>query len=366
MGDHLIALPLYRQLRRRHAGDALILVCNLPAAGNPKLISPEELLPKGLFDGYCSFPVGSGLRSSLRKLGLFRSLGLEVLYYLMPQRSRWQRRRDRIFFGLAGVDVPGLTHGSGPVWQETVPLLEDPPSLVAHELDRLTAQVPGLEGAVARTAASLSLGLSDREISQARELCGSTGGIRVVLSIGTKCEVNHWGTDQWSSLLRRLVELPSIDEVVFIGSADEFSASETLGAMWNRRWRNLCGRLTARLSAAVLADASLFIGHDSGPMHLAAAVGVPIVAIYSSRNLPGQWFPLSQNKRIHYTLIDCMGCGRLQCPEKDKACIRAITVQQVFESCAAAISGEAPPPSGWVMSSVLQRSDTKSMSADRA
>jgi ADP-heptose:LPS heptosyltransferase len=73
-------------------------------------------------------------------------------------------------------------------------------------------------------------------------------------------------------------------------------------------------------------------------MHMAAAVDVPIVAIFSSRNPRGQWFPLSENARIHYTEIECMGCGRIRCEDRQQECIRRITVEEVFDSCVAALA----------------------------
>jgi len=92
---------------------------------------------------------------------------------------------------------------------------------------------------------------------------------------------------------------------------------------------NLCGQVSVRESAALLAHARLYLGHDSGPMHLAAAVGTPCVAVFSSRNLPGEWFPYGTQHRMLYQAIWCQGCGLEVCIERNKACIRSITVDQV-------------------------------------
>jgi ADP-heptose:LPS heptosyltransferase len=160
----------------------------------------------------------------------------------------------------------------------------------------------------------------------------------LAVSIGTKVEVKDWGIENWSQLISQLAELHRIDCLVLIGASDEHTYSESLRQKWPRRSYNFCGRLSPRVSAAVLAEAKLFIGHDSGPMHMAAAVNVPIVAIFSSRSLPGVWFPLSQNKRVHYTVIECMGCGRLKCDDRKRECIRSISVAEVYSSCVAALT----------------------------
>jgi ADP-heptose:LPS heptosyltransferase len=153
------------------------------------------------------------------------------------------------------------------------------------------------------------------------------------MSVGTKCEVKHWGADNWRQLTQRLSALPGLEQLFLVGSADEHQECEDIRCLWPRRAVNLCGQISARESAALMAAADLFVGHDSGPMHLAAAANAPLVAIFSSRAPKGMWFPLSARHRVHYTDIDCMGCGLERCVVRQKACINAISVDEVLESC---------------------------------
>ncbi|RLC87314.1 MAG: hypothetical protein DRI37_06285 [Chloroflexi bacterium] len=92
---------------------------------------------------------------------------------------------------------------------------------------------------------------------------------------------------------------------------------------------NLCGQLSPRETAAVLKKAELFIGHDSGSMHLSAAVKTPYVAIFSARNKPGKWYPFGNQHRILYHQVPCCGCNLVVCKQFDKICIRSITVSGV-------------------------------------
>jgi ADP-heptose:LPS heptosyltransferase len=93
---------------------------------------------------------------------------------------------------------------------------------------------------------------------------------------------------------------------------------------------NLCGKLTPRQSAAALARVEIFLGHDSGPMHLAAAVGTPCVAVFAARNLPRQWFPVGSQHRVVYHRVECAGCGLETCIEQGKKCLVSIGVEEVF------------------------------------
>jgi ADP-heptose:LPS heptosyltransferase len=334
MGDHLIAVPIYRRLREMYAADRLVLITNLPARGNAKLVGPASFLPQSLFDEWHDYPVGSDLTAILATYRLFRRLRLDRLVYLMPKRSARQLLRDRLFFRLARLSVIGLPNAADLEDAEHRP--ESP--VVEHEMNRL-ARLVAIE--VGTTPRDLSIELTPAEHAEAALLQGGRTDGTLVLSIGTKLDVNHWGLDKWSALVRELASLPTIERLVLIGAPDEFADSEILRRHWPRESHNFCGRLSPRQSAAVLARASLFVGHDSGPMHLAAAVNVPIVAIFSSRNPPGLWFPLSGRKHVHYTRIACQGCGKLRCEELDKECIRRISVADVFASCVATWSGQA-------------------------
>jgi heptosyltransferase III len=329
----LIAVPLYRQIKEVHAADTLLLVCNLPAPGNRKLVGPASFLPESLFDEWLNYPVGSDWNAIKETYRLIRHADLDLLYYLMPHRNAMKLWRDRLFFWFARVPVIGL--GNGAAARGAQPLAQS--NLVEHEAVRLARSI-GMQ--LRNTPHDRSIDVTDAERAEARAALGQPE-CAVVISIGTKLVVNDWGFDKWSDLVKNLAMLRKIDRLVFIGSADEYAYSEALRQLWPREALNCCGRLPPRVSAAVLAEAKLFIGHDSGPMHMAAAVDVPIVAVFSSRNPPGLWFPLSQNKRIHYSIIECMGCGRLTCEDLHKECIRRITVNEVFESCAALL-GERP------------------------
>ena len=113
----------------------------------------------------------------------------------------------------------------------------------------------------------------------------------IAVSVGTKVAVKDWGEKNWNQLLAMLsMEMPR-STLVFLGAADEQARSEKLSSTWAGPVINLCGRISPRVSAAVLERCRLFIGQDSGPMHLASAVGIPTLGLFSWFNPPGQWFP---------------------------------------------------------------------------
>ena len=77
----------------------------------------------------------------------------------------------------------------------------------------------------------------------------------------------------------------------------------------------------------------MLAAHDSGPMHLAAAVGTPVMAIFSARARPGIWFPRGEGNRILHREVACGGCGLETCVVERKRCITAIGVGEAAAAC---------------------------------
>jgi ADP-heptose:LPS heptosyltransferase len=152
-----------------------------------------------------------------------------------------------------------------------------------------------------RTLWDLRLSLGERRTAEAA-LAPLAGRAFIAVSIGGRVAQKDWGDANWRELLSRLTaERPDLG-LVFIGAAEESDRSADLAPAWNVTPLNLCGRLTPRESAAAIAHAMLYIGHDNGPMHLAAAAGVPCVAMFGNFNVPQRWHPMGPGHSIIHDL----------------------------------------------------------------
>ena len=92
---------------------------------------------------------------------------------------------------------------------------------------------------------------------------------------------------------------------------------------------DLTGKTTLAQAIGLIARCRLFITNDSGLMHVASALGVPLVAIFGSTD-PLRTGPLSKNSRVLYKSIPCAPCLKTECPD-DRKCMELITVDEVFE-----------------------------------
>lgn len=119
--------------------------------------------------------------------------------------------------------------------------------------------------------------------------------------------------------------------VVLMGSVPEMPLSAEIEAAMARKPVNLAGRTTVRELMALLASCSFLVTNDSGPMHIGAAFGVPLVAIFG----PTDWrktSPWTEKARIVRVEVDCSPCHLREC-DRGHECMLGVTTEMV---CAAA------------------------------
>jgi heptosyltransferase-2 len=98
---------------------------------------------------------------------------------------------------------------------------------------------------------------------------------------------------------------------------------------------NFCGRTSLTEAAELLAAARVAITNDSGLMHVAAAVGTHVVAIYGSSS-PRFTPPLTERKTILYRALSCSPCFARECPLGHLNCLYGISVESVLDAARAA------------------------------
>jgi len=117
--------------------------------------------------------------------------------------------------------------------------------------------------------------------------------------------------------------------ILFGGPQDKGLADEMVRVMESTPI-NLVGRTTLKGLAALLERCNLFITNDSGPMHIAAAVNTPMVAIFGSSSLKAN-SPYGGRYVTLQADLPCVPCGRSYCEELN--CLKSITVEEVLASC---------------------------------
>ena len=331
LGDTLIALPALHLVARAFPKAERRMLTNFPV--NVKAPPAAAILENsGLVHGYVRYAVGT--RSPRELLSLWWKLFRwhpEVLVYMGPPRGVESARRDARFFQLCGIKrligVPVTEDMQQNRWQESEQALEP-------EGARLARNLAELGDANLEAPANWDLRLTEAEHARAKAALAAAGELpTIAVSVGTKVQSKDWGRDNWRKLLRELGLLYPGYALALCGAPEESEASEFAAEGWRASSSspvvNLCGVLTPRESAAAFARSIVFIGHDSGPMHLAAAVQTPCVAIFAARNKPRVWFPYGRQHRVVYHRTECWGCGLETCIVERKRCLTSITVEEV-------------------------------------
>jgi heptosyltransferase-2 len=149
----------------------------------------------------------------------------------------------------------------------------------------------------------------------------------------------QWPVEYYSRLARELAA--SGAQVWIFGSAKEAAFGETITAGADTaRVRNLCGQTSLVEAVDMLALADVAVSNDSGLMHVAAAVGTHVVALYGS-STPAFTPPLTDNRTVHYRALDCSPCFQRTCPLGHLDCLRGIEVADVAASVVRALAAQA-------------------------
>jgi lipopolysaccharide heptosyltransferase II len=155
--------------------------------------------------------------------------------------------------------------------------------------------------------------------------------------LGNKIVIIHPGSGGSSVDLpkEKLIELTKLISnlnsvtIVITGSTNESALCKEFEI--SKSVINLSGQLDLSLLKAIISKADLFISNSTGPMHIAAALGIHIIAFYPKILSCSQkrWGPYTEKKIIFIPTIDCSNCNRQQCEKLN--CMNSIDIGKVFD-----------------------------------
>ncbi|MEO7297099.1 MAG: asparagine synthase (glutamine-hydrolyzing) [Verrucomicrobiota bacterium] len=328
LGDTIVALPAMWAARNNFPDAHFTLLCDRHP--NKKYVLASDLL-RGtrIFDDFLSYPVSdtatfSNIFQMTSTLAMLRKKHFDTLVYLAPSgRTSQQIARDRAYFSLAGIKHFIGMEGFSEVDQKDGSVLES---------DLLTSRLlrSGLDISDADQG-KMHLGLTaaeDKQVDDWKNQLESDGGRPwIAIGPGSKMPAKRWPEERFEETVQQLLNKFDLWPVVF-GGQEDFDIGERLIKAWGRGY-NAAGALGLLPAAAALKRSALYLGNDTGTMHLANAVGTPSVAIFSSRDVPGRWYPRGPDNQVFRTSIDCEGCGLVVCETRKNECLKRIEVTEV-------------------------------------
>ncbi|HEY8465012.1 MAG TPA: lipopolysaccharide heptosyltransferase I [Bacillota bacterium] len=202
------------------------------------------------------------------------------------------------------------------------------PHQQGHIVERYLDVVRALGGPV--TTVDFGIGFSEAEVKAAGEVLTAAnwpGGPYVVLIPGANWVNKRWPLQHFAALAERLFK-QGICCILTGGASDQELARQiregTKAPLWD-----VTGKTSLKQLAWIIKNARVAVGGDTGPLHLAVAVGTPTVALLGPTD-PTRNGPYGSGHRVLVTSRDCVGCWRRQCAKR-LDCLAAIPVEEVYQ-----------------------------------
>ncbi len=319
IGDSILALPAMDNLRRNFPESELWIVAQEWVK--------DLYSMAGRFEGLIPLPDQNSLKNLLRSARRLRtfnfdmgimftnSFGSALLFYLAKIPQRWGYKRDgRSLLLTKGVPVRN--------WENR-----------HHQAHYYLGLISGL--GLKNHTTELNLSLNQTEKARAKEWLKSmhieTNRPIVILNPGAFYgPAKRWPVFKYSELAS-LLQQENGAQILITGSVEDSLLADLIASGMNRKPHILAGRTSLSQLAAVISSADLFITNDSGPMHLANALKIPVVAIFGPTD-PQRTGPYQSPYILFHKRAPCWPCSYRECPF-DHRCMMNISAQEVFEAC---------------------------------
>jgi len=306
LGDVVQALPVLCALRRRFPEAKFTWVVNAAYAG---LLEGHESL-----DHVVEFDRAA--------LSLHRSTGRQALRSL---QRRLREMRCDLTIDLQGLLRSGLLsyltgarvrvgmgdarEGAWLFYTHTVPI--EPHRTLA--VDRYMAVAAALGADT--TKVEFHVPVCEEATRWAAEIVGKASRPLIGMAPGARWPTKRWPADRFAALAQKLA-FETGGTIVLLGTPSDAAAASRIAAAVPQRCLNLAGRTTLKQLVAAVQQLDLLVSNDSGPMHLAAALGTPVLAIFTC-TLPERAAPWGKHAIIQ-PAIWCRGsylkqCQRMEC-----------------------------------------------------
>jgi heptosyltransferase-1 len=339
VGDFVVALPALAAIRKRFPDSRITLLTSAGAPGAPgaqDLIRPGHLVDSLIVYHRTEMTTWAARKRLVRRIrgerfDLFVEIPNTLAGFRHAMESMVLARLSGCRYG-AGFEAaacrlfPRTQSLYRPFQRESDRIFDS----LANDLD------------LKRTDTG-RLAVSEADRSFVRELLkrnGLTGRAIIVMHVGAKRPANRWFEDRFAEVADAVQERHDI-RVLLTGAESELERVNQVRARMKTEPVVLCGELQLLQLAALLEQACLYVGNDTGPMHIAAAMGTPTVAIFSARDFPVQWFPNGTGHVVLRNDVPCSPCFKDVC-DRGLTCLDMIQADDVLRAIDVQLKGRTP------------------------
>jgi heptosyltransferase-2 len=321
IGDVLLSFPALKALRGANKKSRIIMLVVPRVAGLVKdlrYIDEVKILNR------------NGLLGNLFMLLGLRSQGIDLAINMRTMLSAKSASKIRALFFLAGAKVKAGrdTCGRGGFFDVKIPETdfgEKPEMDYDLELvDKLGCPI---------ISRDIGFSIDQKSLNKIDDMLKSRGvsGPKILVGLHiTGKTVNRWPFDFYARAASLIGSRNKSVVFALIGSKEDNPLCESFSGESSARILNFCGKFSISETIAFIKRCSLFISNDSGPMHIAAALKIPQIALFGSGDLK-RYDPRNINDKavVLCHKINCSPCLKMECPEN--MCMKNILPQEVAD-----------------------------------
>ncbi|MBS0150331.1 MAG: lipopolysaccharide heptosyltransferase II [Nitrospira sp.] len=236
------------------------------------------------------------------------------------------------WFSGAPIRVGFANAREGSSWFYTNPVPVAHPNI--HAVDRYLSLVGALGGKFPEKP-QFQFKFMKEDVATVRAICQRQGFAVdrpwIAMNMGARWATKRWPLKAFAAVLDQL-HASQVGPVVIIGNSDERRYTSQLRVLTSSPFIDLCGEISLRHLPALLSTASTMVTNDSGPMHIAAALQVPVVAMFGPTSAT-RTGPYGNGHRVLTGQVPCSPCFSRVCrhvPELE--CLHLITPTQVVDA----------------------------------
>jgi heptosyltransferase-1 len=205
-----------------------------------------------------------------------------------------------------------------------------PVDMEVHALTRGLKLLTAIGVKTGKVAYHVPFSETDREATRDLLRDQHVSGSRPLVAINPVAlwETKLWLNDRFAQLADRLVNQYHVD-VVFTGGPADRRTVDTILSMMTAPAADLTGRTSLNMLAALYRQAALLVTTDTGPMHLAAAMDTPVVALFGP-TAPWRTGPFGPGHQVIRTAPACSPCFKRRCDHHRCRCMTDISVDRVL------------------------------------
>ena len=326
IGDALLAQPLFARLRQKHPG--VLIDALAPGWTAPVLRRMPEI--REVLDA----PFGHGELKVAERWRLARALRARAYDQAIVLPNTFKSALIPFFAGIAlrigfvGELRYGVLNRAHKLDEKALPLMAERYAQLAEKPGSPPAR-PLAEVGLRIDPANLAAALKRLELSRSKPMVAFCPGAEYG-------PAKRWPARYFAELAKKLAAQGRA--VWLFGSVGDREIGEEIARLSGGAAINLCGRTDLSSAIDLLSLAEVVVSNDSGLMHVAAAVGRPVVALYGSSS-PEHTPPLSRISRVVRTGIDCSPCYARECPLGHFKCMNELAPGRVIDEITAVEPG---------------------------